>query len=492
MKTARKILSLLLVLVMCLCMFTACGENNDTETSSKNDNGESTSTTDKSPLGNLTGTTVDPSKDPYDAIVRAWALALQDAGGSFLSMLNDIPSIVDGTATYEVAVDMQGVKADLTAVVNPEKLTASADVSVNAQGINTDASLWLGDDIAVSVPDLLGEKAYGFKLSSLMDDLDNSWILSALNVDSADALLNMLLNESGLSADDLEKLKSAFDDLGKMESALTDTLNETVEDVTDKLTTYFDGLDTEAAASGDATVITTTVTSDDAADLMVILADTLESTMDSLLDGMPSDMLGNMTGDELNVDVMREKANSMRGEPGELRIVHTLTKSGNLQKFEVLFVDEAGEPQDENVTIVFANGDTFGFDVLVEDVSLLSFKSLSGNKEGFELVVPEENATIRFERNKESGDFTVEGKSHGETAMLVKGNLQYGSDKFAVELDSVTMNGETMELGFKLSMKAGGKVKELPNYQNVLTMSESQLQSLLTSVQNSPLIQDMM
>ncbi len=503
MKMTRKILSLLLVLAMCLCMFTACGENNNTENSSKNDTDETTtSTKDKNNgggsgaiggwLDDLAGNEADPAEDPYNAIVRAWALTVQDAGASYLSMLDSIPAIVDDTATYEMAVDMNGVKADLTAVVNPEKLTASADVHVDAQGINTEASLWLGDDIAVSVPDLLGDKAYGFKLSSLMDDLDNSWLLSMLNVDSADALLDTLLSQSGISMGDLEELETALDDLGKLESAITDTLTETVEDLSGELATYIDGLDTEVTANGDVTVITTTVTSDDFADLMVILADTLETTMDSLMNGMMGDMLGDMTGAELNMDELRDNANNMRGEPGELLIVHTLAKSGKLQKFEIGFVDENGEQQDENVAIVFANGDAFGFEVFVEGISLISFKSLGGDKEGFELTISEEDATILFERNKSNGDFTVEGKSHGETAMMIKGNLQYGSDKFAIELDSVTMDGETMELGFKISMKAGGKVKALPNYQNVLTMSESQLQSLMTSVQNSPLIQDMM
>ncbi len=478
MKTARKLLSLLLVLVMCLCMFTACGENSDTDTLSKKNDDETTTSTTKDNggglLGDLAGDEVDPAEKPYDAIVRAWALTAQDVSDTYLAMFRDIPTILGGTATYEASVDVLGTKADLTAIINPEKLNASVDVSLSAQGIDTEASLWLGDDIAISVPDLLGNKAYGIKLSTLMNDLDNSWILSMLDVSSADQLLDMILSESGISADDLSQLESVFDELSKIEKELTDA----VKDFADELADYVKDLDTEVTEDGDSTVIATAVTSDDVADLVVILADVLDSMMDGFL--------GDLIGSELNTDDLRDSADSFRGEPGELVIIHTLTEEGKLQQFDLGFVED--DSQQEMAQVVFNNGDAFGFDVFVEGTSVLRFKSLDGKAEGFEITVTEEDASILFERNKSNGDFTLDMQSHGETVAAAKGNLQYGKGTFAIELDSITADGETMEIGVKLSMKAGGKVKALPNYKNVLTMSQNELQALLTDVQDSPLM----
>lgn len=485
MKTTRKILSLLLVLVMCLCMLTACGENGDATAANGKD--DTTTTTTNGEGGTTGDKVIDPNEEPYKAIARAYATMLSDLGGTYVDMVDDIPAIVDGTATYEISANVEGVNAELTAVVDPQKLTASADVSVDMQGVSTEASLWLGDDIAVKMPDLLGDKAYGVKLSTIMDDLDNSWILSMLDVDSADALLEMLLSESGIAMSDLNDLEAALGELEDLGAALGDTVTDTVETLADELTDYLKDLKTDVTANGDSAVITTTVTADDVADLMVILADTLEPVLDDLMGSLPSGMID----EELNLDELRNDAEGMRGEAGELRIIHTLSKDGKLQKFEFCFVVD-GEVQDENAAVVFADGDAFGFEVFVEDISMLSFKSLSGDKEGFELTIPEEEAVLLFERNKSNGDFTVEGKSYGETAMMVKGNLQYGKDKFAIALDSITMDGETMELDVTVSIKEGGKVKALPNYQNVLTMSQSQLQSLLSEVQNSSLLEGLM
>ena len=492
MKTARKLLSLLLVLVMCLCMFTACGDNNNNDASSKKDDGDkTTSSTTKKPsgdgpisglLGDLTQTEADPADDPYDAIARAWALTVEDAGASYLSMLDAIPTIMGGTATYELALDVDGQKIDLSAVVDPNKLKMSADVAIDVQGVNTEASLWLGDDIVVSVPDLLGNKAYGVKLSTVMNDLNNSWLLGMTGYDSAEDLLASLLEDNGLT-ESLGELEALLDQLTELEDALTASFTEAAEDFAENLAKELDKLDTKVTTANGNTVITTTVTADDAANVVLVALDFAEA--------LYSDTLASLIPEDLGLDEARDDIDAWRDEPGELQVIHTLAASGKLKAFEIIFVDEDGE-QEETINITFAEGDGFACEMFMEGESLFSFKALTGNVEGFEVVIPAEDATLRFERNTSSGDFALTGKTGGETMMELKGNLQYGSNKFALELDSMTMDGETTEFGYKISMKAGGSVKALPNYQNILKMSQNQIQSLLMDIQNSDLAQSLM
>lgn len=490
MKTARKLLALLLVLVMCLCMLTACGEKNDTDSSSdKDDEGTTTSTTSKKPLGNgpisgllntITENEADPEDEPYDAIARAWGLSVQNAGAAYLSMLDAIPSIVDGTATYEIAMDMDGQQIGLTAVVDPENLKASAEASINVQGINTEATLWLGDDIAVSVPDLLGSKAYGVKLSTLLDDLNGSWLLGLTGFSSAEDMLSSLLEDSGLS-ESMTELEAILDELTALEDALTESITKASEEFAEGLEKELGELNTEVTTENGSTVLTTAVTANDVADLALLALDFAEAlTVDALAAFIPTGSL----------DQARDQMDEMRDEEGELLIIHTLAADGSLQKFEIGFVNPDGE-QDEPISIVFDEGDDFGFEVFVEGTSVAAFKALSGDLEGFELTANGEG-TIRFERNVKNGDFALSVKEGGEVITEIKGNLQYGNDKFAIQLTSVTADGETQEFGIKLSMKAGGKVKALPNYQNVLDMSESQMQELLTDMQNAPLLQDIL
>ncbi len=491
MKTARKLLALLLVLVMCLCMLTACGEKSDTDSSSdKDDEGTTTSTTSKKPLGNgpisglldtITENEADPEEEPYDAIARAWGLTVQDAGAAYLSMLDAIPSIVDGTATYEIAMDMDGQQIGLNAVVDPENLKASAEASINVQGISTEATLWLGDDIAVSAPDLLGNKAYGVKLSTLLDDLNGSWLLGLTGFSSAEDMLASLLEESGLS-ESMAELEAILDELTALEDALTDSITKASEAFAEGLEKELGELNTEVTTANGSTVLTTVVTSNDAADIALLALD--------FVDALYADALSAFIPNGLGLDEAREDLNDMRGEEGEMLIIHTLAADGSLQKFVFGFRNPDGE-QAELVTIVFNEGDGFGFEVLVEETSIATFEALSGDLEGFELTIADEG-TIRFERNVKSGDFTLAVKEGGTVITEIKGNLQYGSDKFAFELDSVTADGQTQEVGMKIAMKAGGKVKALPNYQNVLDMSESQMQALLTDIQNSSLLQDIL
>lgn len=492
MKTARKLLALLLVLLMCLCMLTACGEKADTDSSS--DKGDetttsTTSTTSKKPLGNgpisgllntITENEADPEAAPYDAIARAWGLSVQNAGAAYLSMLDAIPSIVDGTATYEIAMDMDGQQIGLTAVVDPENLKASAEASINVQGIDTEATLWLGDDIAVSVPDLLGNKAYGVKLSTLLDDLNGSWLLGLTGFSSAEDLLTSLLEDSGLS-ESMTELEAILDELTALEDALTESITKASEEFAEGLEKELGELNTEVTTENGSTVLTTVVTANDAADIALLALDFVDALYaDALAAFIPAGSL----------DEAREEMDEMRDEEGELLIIHTLAADGSLQKFEIGFVSPDGT-QDEPIVIVFDEGDGFGFEVFVEGTSVATFEALSGDLEGFEISISGEG-TIRFERNVKSGDFALSVKEGSEVITEIKGNLQYGNDKFAIQLTSVTADGETQEFGIKLSMKAGGNVKALPNYQNVLDMSESQMQELLTDIQNAPLLQDIL
>jgi hypothetical protein len=300
--------------------------------------------------------------------------------------------------------------------------------------------------------------------------------------DSAEDLLASLMEDSGLT-ESIGELEALLDELTALEEALTDAITNAADEFADGLATELDELNTDVTTADGNTVITTVVTSDDMADIALLALD--------FVDNLYTETLSSMIPEDLGLDEARDDIDAWRGEPGELQVIHTLAESGELKAFEIRFEAEDGT-QDDPILIEFADGDGFGCEMFVEGVSLFSFKALTGNVEGFEVVIPDEDATLRFERNTGSGDFALIGKTGSETMMELKGNLQYGSNKFALELDSMMMNSETTELGYKISMKAGGSVKSLPNYQNVLKMSQNQIQSLLTDIQNSDLVQDLM
>ena len=481
MKTRLRVFSFLLALIMCISMFASCSKDEGKDRDEKdektedvadggNDSEDPGDEEDKDKDESVT--LADPEDEPYEAIAQAYGFLAEDLVDSYLRMFAVIPGIVSDTATYTVAFDNYGIEAGLNVVVDPAKGKASGNVSFEYDSFSADADIWLGDEIVVSLPELLGDDAYGIRLSTLLEDLEDSWILDATGADSVDELLEMLMDEAGVDMSMIEETLGLFSSLE--DSVDTDALEDSVEELLD----YLGELDTETEKDGSSYDITTTVTGEDVAEMMVIYVDIIEAIYGGMLEQMGMDF------DDLYGD-LEDSMDEIRDSEGKLVLNHRIAKNGKLEGMNFTIIEEDG---DESVLeISFTDDDGIGFEIVVDGDTVAELVPATGTSEGFTFTAMDGEGVLVFERSK-SGELVISAEADGDVVFELNGKLDYSDDKFELTVDTVEADGDEMEIGVTVSAEAGGKVKAVPDYVNLVSMSMAKLEALILHVQDSDFV----
>ncbi len=504
MKTKLRFLSLLLAIVMCFSMLAACsddketGKKNSEKTEETKENGET-----KKPF-----VKVDPNKDPYGAVAGAFTLLGDDYAGGLSEISEIFAKVAEGTGSYDFEMETDGTEIGFSAVVDSNKGEASAEVKAGYEGFSAKANLWLGDDIVLQIPALLGDGAYGVKLSTIEEDLEGSPLLEAMGFDSVEDMKDDFRDEVGIGIDDFAEIfGSLLDGEANKKAAekFTKALAEAARGVE---------AETEAQKIGDKDgyKITFNFTPESAKPFVEAYFDYYKTMYASILE---------LSGADID-DALEDALDSLDEAEGESVpfIFYIYKDSGKLAGIEFAnsesHEDEySSYTSDESLKLEFTDGE-IKLTVINNheseysksaDETTLTYKTVNKNgKTGFEIEGKNkssytdeeddeysydyvENISASFIRDKD-GKFTFSGKTDGEDVFTVKGTLKYDKKSLTLGISSIVADGEDVDFECNLTVKAGGKVEKTPKYTNIFSMSESDFEELAETVQNSVLYKE--
>lgn len=85
------------------------------------------------------------------------------------------------------------------------------------------------------------------------------------------------------------------------------------------------------------------------------------------------------------------------------------------------------------------------------------------------------NAAFKYDKNDKKYTLSAE---YDETELEVKGGLEYSKDSFTMSVDTVEVDDEQMDIGLKITAKAGESVPNVPEFKNVFKLSKDEIEAL--------------
>lgn len=439
-----------------------------------------------------------PEEDPDEEkpVVDGAAGQLSASADKTVSAIlngNDGFGVLEQLDTFKVTVDAMGMLENVT-YVDLSELSLVDLLTVDMGGEKLEGSVYLQESaLAIAIPMLLGEDAYGIALDTLMEDLPNSaiWELAGISYEDFVAELDV--------------------DFDAVMGTIMDTLEDTAEleadlqEVMDKIEiTAESGKATVYGEEVDADKVIITLTDEDIKAMMDVTIDWMEQTMTDLMAELES--FGDVAmEDDVTIE---EEFDSMRTEMDAAfeNTDLTLTLVANIapetQYLMSYEMDLAGTIDGEEGCIFMDL--VLGVDPVASEKYTLSFGAeAEGEVQGLiEAVIEREitDAASNFDLtiSMTEGEETVElltgslqiDKADGKyelsmeaegSALTVSGALKLTDDSFVFSVDSIDVDGEVMELGVSLSIEAidADEIPEIPEYKNVLKLSADELTQLL-------------
>lgn len=435
MKNTMKIFSLLMMLVLCTVLLASCGDA-------------------------LSVKSVEA--DPYAAIMDASEKQLESVAGKLSGLEATLDKLAEGVSTYKAELSIpDAADFSVEAVVDAKTGAFSGEAAVGVQGVSVTGDIWGDkDQLALSLPMLLGEGAYGLNFDTLMEDLKNSTTLDAFGLSWADLEAQLGLDieglMDGLSAD---KAVTSFETYqAKAEAVMKDMTPAVAEDGEDFIT------------------VTYTFTRDDVAELGEIAFD------------MVREMLGDLAESaEMNMD--------LENMPERMVYVYYLDKkTGGLTRVDMDMDGMQG-------TIHYSTDPTKPLDVSFEATVAVE-GDLTGTIEGSLREVTEEGKsgviydvdiaidgestpiTMSYIRNDADGKYEIKVVLADEGEMVIGGELTYSATDLRFTVDKISIPGaDAVDAKFTLTAMAGGTVETMPAYKNALMLTMDDLTKILENFQ---------
>ena len=515
MKTKLRFLSLILAIVMCFSMLVACSDDEEKKGKKETEKTEETDKSNEKEEGKKPFVKVDPEKDPHGAVAGAFTLLGESYGGKLSDVSAVLEKAASDTGSYDFEFEMDGVEAGVSAVVDTKNALTSATVKAGYEGFSAKANLWLGDDVVLQIPALLGDDAYGLKISTIENDLNKSPLLEAMGFESVDEMLEDLAEEFeaevGFGLDEFIEAFGTLFDTAAAEKAGEDfgkTISEAAREIKADVAA-------EKIGDKDGYKITFTVTPQNVKPIVEAYFAYYKDLYGSLLA---------LTGADID-DSLEEALNSLDEAEGEEISfdVYLYKDSGKLAGLEFEFSESYEDEEedysyssDESYKIEFSddeiklnvknNSDSTYYTSSIETV--LTYKAVNKDgKTGFEIEGENKseyvskgedtndtydnvnNISFSFIKDKD-GKFTLKGVADEEDVFTAKGTFKCDDKSVEIGIDSIEVEGEEVDFTASLTVKAGGKVEKTPEYTNLLSMTEADFEELAETAQNSKLYQE--
>lgn len=461
----------LMILVMCLALvFCGCKKSED-------------------------GTGADDAKDKANSAVGD---ALDKTLGGLLGGGSGVIDEVLACGKITVSV---GNQIENVLYIDSNAGTFADMLKVNADGQNVTVNLYGNNgEIAVQVPGILGDQAYGLNLNTLMEDLKNSPIWSM----------------TGMEFEDLEaQLGIDFEGIMDTYVGMIETMAGSADVIVDKIFAHVDvktseGKVTVNGTEVDATIITYTFDEEDIKNILFEILDWTANTVKDMVTKL-SEKLGSSLGQAMDVEELLKELNI---EEAKKRISESMagmdmnfTLNMNINAASGMLMSVNGEMA---ATINGVAGKIFADLILGADpansnkytLEIGSCKADGTEKEGF-LVTLERDldqavqvTTLKVEQYMDTesrslleGSLTYDTTSNkyvlaanaGGNELRVEGMYKETESSLEFGIDSVTTAGNTIavDLLVKFETINGSEVPGMPSYENPLKMDMTELMELL-------------
>ena len=460
----KSIFAKILILVMCLCLV-LCGCGKDT-TNKDDDSGKKPSTNQNN--------NKDPFKDPTN---------------------NPLSGLLDGMDYSKITITVGDTLTNVM-YVDATNLKFVDQLKLNIEGTEVNAQLYLNQhELVVALPDYVSG-AYGICFDTLATDLPTSAIWGMLGI-SYDEFMAQLNDQLGGVLDSMEDLEGMLDGVDKCLDSLADTLEEALANVEQTTTT---GQVDIHGKNVDAEIVKYSVDSAAMERIVNSLIDWCEDNATNL-----SDLLGEgmISANDIS-DVMAEAKDSVSSffDNAELEASLALNfhpETGALMSIDGSFAGAIDGEEDGyylNLTLGEdpEESDLYSFSILdsVNDgfAATLSRQTV-GTKTTYTLtasnVISNEattlmEATASYDTASNAYELTLTADG---AAYAVNGICKVTDDSFEFTVDTLTADGETMELNFRLVAEeiSANQIPSTPKYSNLLKMSEADLIELLQKFQ---------
>lgn len=503
----RSLLAKILILVLCLSLvLCGCGKDDTTL------NDDPTEAPTSSQTGDPTKPTENPDPEKPEDPKDPETPGTPDQGGSSLGdILENIFGGDIGGDDLQNAIEAGKVTITLgdmmtnVLYVDMANLKLVDQLSMNIEGTELSAQLYLNEhDLVVALPEMLPD-AYGVSFDTLMEDLPNSaiWGMMGITYEEFVAQLAASLDDAMASLEDMmqsmDDLESMFSDAEKYLDSLTVALTEALENVEQTTTT---GQANIYGQYVDAQIITYSVDSAAMEKMTNILLDWCAENADGLA-GLLAD--GEITGQSI-VQAITEAKNEVSSFFDSADLEASLVLNFNPETNYLMSIDGsfAGTVDGEDGGIYLNL--TLGEDPTQSN--LYTFKMHDHNNDGISVSFGYEtvNTTTTYSLTASTivaGDaadalilslsydtasykYAVSLTADGE-AFAVNGICKVTEEAFEFTIDSVTANGDVTEINLRLVAEAisAGEIPNAPSYINLLQMSEVDLTSLLMKLQGN-------
>lgn len=429
------------------------------------------------------GITLDEAtEDPQDVIEEAFGKLSDDIDAKYGKMFNVFENAEDGKSELDVSVSVpDALNVSLKLNSDAEAELAAGKLTFGAEGINAEASVWAKDEtVVLSVPALLGEGKYGVNLATLAEDIKTAPVLSTLGITYDD-----LKNELGVDFDELlgsfKTNQLSEEDIEKYKDTLTGVSKDLTPTVLEETV-------------GETDVITIAYTYDkDSAKKLV------EAVFD-ILDDLPAGTV-NFLGDpaELKAELLAQIDEEYT--PVDVKY-YIVKKDGRILKLDVTSdafnakVDFSTDPAapleiKADLSAKDEDGTTDVVTVVLDEAEADGKKSISVTlantyTEDGEEITSESVVSVSLDKDDA---LRFEMKQDGEVIFTASGSLKFDDKSFELAIDSIEPAGEDkVELEYKIKLTVGGDFEiTVPEYKNILNLTEDDLTAILEEMSNSPL-----
>ncbi|MBQ9762088.1 MAG: hypothetical protein IJV82_03320 [Oscillospiraceae bacterium] len=374
------------------------------------------------------------------------------------------------------------------------------------QGVDLNLSIFGNENrIAVSLPDILDDKAYGIDFSTLADDLASTPIWDIVGVSYEDVLENM-----GASDLDIGQLVELGGTYTEIMMSLEDAIDEALsipESSTTEGTVSINGKDVKA------TIVTFKIDDNDLIEMGKVFVDWAETTYNDCANELKDIFEGTDVADALEMDIPFDDARAEIEKAFDevdftLEIVTNINAdSGLLMSVDGdLVVKYAGDDEEYTAYLDLVLGEDPKNSNLYslkmgavnpddEEIGLEAelTRNLSDAKDeyGIKVEVFEDDdrdtvLTGNLSYNKSSHAYVLSGEAGGNE-LEVTGKYQSNDDYFELSVDEVAFNGDSVEVGITVRVEdiERSEIPTMPTFKNILKMSRDEIMELAqTAMEN--------
>ena len=477
----------ILVMILCLALV-LCGCSESAGDSKSNESNE-TKNNSSNEGGSVENVKTETPEEKADAALERTLTAMFGSGIDMEELENAFEC---GKITLTV-----GEYVDNVLYMDTNNMEFADKLSLNIEGVELDVEVYVNEhDLVLALPELV-DGAYGISFDTIVTDLPNAaiWDLMGVSYEEFMAELSASLEELTGTMEQLSGLLEGMDtSLGGLEDALKEALANVDMTITE-------GKAPVGGKDVDAVIVTYSVDSaamEKIANIMIDwFADYAEdlansfATMDEdfFVDGEITDAKDQVAAFFENADLNAELVVNINAETG-----YIMTAQGSFSG--TVEGEEGGVFLNVDLGEDLTKSNQYSFEMLSSDDEGLKMtidREISGDKSDYELTATvvgsgneEDVLTVSFSYDASSYEYALSVEAAGEE-LAANGTYKMTDDVFEFSVESVSYGGETMELNVLVKAEAisASEIPEMPEYENVLKMSEDDLMMLMMALSSA-------